>query len=111
MYNIEFSTKDLRIPHVHKNFLHGVLEYINGKFFVRHRNVIYKINSEDFSLEGCNILYSLPNNDKYLPWTTKHSDAPYKLRDLKIVSKYWSKYKPGIKVRGRVDNDEVFRIL
>jgi len=100
-------------PKVTTGFATAYIVYINNKFFARVRSKIYKIAPK--SLSSFTVLYSLPENDAYDEWTSKHVgelssviENKNKFYNEETVSKYWAGYKPGLKLRGVIDDNEIF---
>jgi hypothetical protein len=90
------------------NKLYGIIYYVDNNFIV-------KVNGEYIGLfidwEGVNTLYSLPVNDKYEAWTKKSVSG---VKNVEIVSKFWSPYKQGMKVHGEIierDGNKQFKVL
>lgn len=74
--------------------------YKDGKWFAKSGNKVFEIADAD-DLSEANELYSLPNNDRFEEWTIKTLDEPIR-KEKKDVHLYWSKFKPGLIVTGKL---------
>ena len=61
------------------------------------------ITIEDCSIKGIKKLYSTPHNDVYEEWTETTASGNY---NLMSVNPYWSKFKPGMKLKGNIINNK-----
>ncbi|KAF5080404.1 hypothetical protein DSECCO2_120480 [anaerobic digester metagenome] len=79
----------------------GIVDFIDGIEVVRCNNTTYPIS---YDISGTVKLYSLPNNNKHSPYTSRkvNTDA---ISKPDIVLKYWSIYKHGDTVRGKIINN------
>lgn len=87
----------------------GLIVYLNSKFFIKVKGRLYKL--KDLSIDDAKVLYSLPRNNKREPWSEKTITDENKVWNVDIVSEYWGKYKPGIKLRGYIDDDALFNVI
>lgn len=65
------------------------------------------IAEESCSIVGVKVLYSMPDNDNYPDaWTKKESSGNYteSKSDLNVIMQYWSRFKPGLEIKGNVIN-------
>jgi len=79
------------------------VSYDNGRFFVRLDGKKYDIKDQD-DISTTKVLYSSPNNDRYIKWTKKKISKVLAEKTVKIeiVKEYWYKYRPGLIVKGEV---------
>jgi len=90
---------------VRDGLLVGVIKYEDNKFLIEYKGNDYSINAYDF--ENRNVLYSLPENDKHLPWTRKI--ARISELNYDTVAKFWATIRHGKKLRGII-RDNTFII-
>lgn len=84
----------------------GVINFINDKEVVFVDGVYYPIK---YLAKGVNNLYSLPHNDKYVPYTKKKNVNLDAVHDLNKVLQHWSIYKKKDIVYGQVI-DNIFHV-
>jgi hypothetical protein len=103
---IDFESS-IVLPKNKNGFVTGVIVYINNKFFVKFKSVLYKIDNLN-DLSNTEYLYSLPDNNKYPEWTKKSIVGKKHHLDKDIVFKYWCRFKPGLKIKGIITDDKTF---
>ena len=61
------------------------------------------IVEKDCSIQGVKRLYSTPHNNSHDEWTETWSSGKY---NTDVIARYWSKFKPDMKLKGNVINNE-----
>ena len=82
----------------------GIVVYENNQFFANVNNINYPIY-EGGNLIGAKKVYSLPNNDYHIPWTERLLQKPELQKYRRNVIKFWGKYKPNMKIKGKIINN------
>jgi len=91
------------------DYRNGKTVYKNDKWYAKVNDKEYIIvNSED-NLHLANVLYSKPANNKQKNWTEWYNKTNSLLTNIDI-SKYWSKFKPDMKIKGYIIDNE-FKII
>ena len=99
----DFKAKLIKPTKVRDGYSKGVVRYIDSEFKVESGDKLYSVNGYDFI--NSKILYSKPNNDEYIDWTSMSNGMINKsVEHLTKVSKYWSTIYPTMKVRGIIAN-------
>lgn len=76
----------------------GIVDFIDGIEVVKCDDKTYPIS---YDISGIIKLYSLPNNNKHSPYTARKVNTDT-IAKPDIVLKYWSKYKHGDTVTGKI---------
>lgn len=79
-----------------------VVRYADGSFYVNYKGSKIPINEQQTLItKKTKAVYSLPVNDKHKAWS-KRKFAYNDIKDIDIVSRYWSPLFDGQKVNGYV---------
>lgn len=84
----------------------GKIDFINDNEIVRCNNKYYLLS---YQLKNIETLYSLPNNDKHIPYT-KRENITITDKMKPVIKKYWSPYKVGDIVEGDII-DNIFNVI
>lgn len=82
--------------------------YVNDGFVVKVKGTMIPVNKEQITIKKkTKTLYSLPCNDKQVPWSKRKFTATPNT-DLVVISKQWSTIYHNQKVRGYVKSGQFF---
>lgn len=81
----------------------GIIVWQNEIFYAKVKESYYVI-FEGSSNVGAKILYSLPTNNYHKPWTESVVTKPHLLKQRQNDVQFWGKYKPNMKITGRLIN-------
>ncbi len=79
----------------------GIVNFIDDEEVVKIGDTYYPIK---YSLHDVETLYSLPNNDKHEPYI-KRENVKLEAKVKHSVSKYWTPFKRGTAIKGRIQDD------
>ena len=82
----------------------GIVFWRNEQFYVKIKDSYYPIFNGTSNI-GAKKLYSLPNNNYHNPWTETVVTKPELLVIRDKYVQFWGKYKPGMKIEGKLINN------